>query len=260
MLGVLAKSREQVSSTELIAHELPRSVFAEAVRSVRTSVAFSIIDKPKKLIMVTSAVQGEGKSFLVSNLASTFALTGKNTLIVDTDLRKPRLNEVFSVTRNPGLSNHLIGENDLESIVKSTSIPNLSIITCGIIPPNPSEILTSTAMEKFCETVREKFDIAIFDTPPSMTVTDAVVLSRIMDGVIITIKSGAPVRETVKRCISQLASSRCDILGAVINYADIAKGGYYYHYYAHYYKYGYSSEKELEEAKKGEIGVEGLVS
>ena len=250
LLGVLAKSREQASSTELIAHELPRSVFAEAVRSVRTSVAFSIIDKPKKLIMVTSAVQGEGKSFLVSNLASTFALAGNNTLIVDTDLRKPRLNEVFNVTRNPGLSNHLIGENDLESIVKSTSIPDLSIITCGIIPPNPSEILTSTAMEKFCEAVREKFDIVIFDTPPSMTVTDAVVLSRIMDGVIITIKSGEPVRETVKRCISQLASSKCDILGAVINYADIAKGGYYYHYYAHYYKYGYASEKELVEAKK----------
>ncbi len=237
LLGVLAKSREQVSSAELIAHEMPRSVFAEAVRSVRTSVAFSIIDKPKKLIMVTSAVQGEGKSFLVSNLASTFALTGNNTLIVDTDLRKPRLSEVFSVTRNPGLSNLLIGENDLESIVKSTSIPNLSIITCGIIPHNPSEILESTFMEKFCKEVRDKFDIVIFDTPPSMTVTDAVVLSRNMDGVIITIESGSTVKNTVKRCISQLISSKCEILGAIINYADIVKGGYYYDYYAHYYKY-----------------------
>ena len=169
--------------------------------------------------MVTSAAQGEGKSFMASNLASVrFAQTGKNTLIVDTDLRNPRLNEIFSVTRKPGLSNHIIGvDSDLESIIKTTSVPNLSIITCGTIPPNPSEILISTAMEKFCDAVREKFDIVIFDTPPAMTVTDAVVLSRIMDGVIITIKSGLAIKNTVKRCLSQLASSKCEILGAVIN-------------------------------------------
>ncbi len=250
LLGVIEKIRTQVSSPELIAHEFPRSAIAEALRSVRTGIMFSMIDKPKKLIMVTSAVQGEGKTFMVSNLAYAIAQTGKNTLLVDTDLRKPRLNEVFSVTRKPGLSDHLIGECNLESIVKTTLIPNLSIITCGIIPHNPSEILESTVMEKFCKEVRDKFDIVIFDTPPSMTVTDAVVLSRNMDGVIITIESGSTVKNTVKRCISQLTSSKCEILGAVINYADIAKGGYYYHYYAHYYKYGYSSEEELEEAKK----------
>ena len=104
-------------------------------------------------------------------------------------------------------------------------------------------------MEKFCDAVREKFDIVIFDTPPAMTVTDAVVLSRNMDGVILTIKSGSTAKNTVKRCISQLTRSKCEILGAIINYVDIVKGGYYYHYYAHYYKYGYSSEKELQEAE-----------
>jgi capsular exopolysaccharide synthesis family protein len=250
LLGVLAKIREQVGSSEIIAKDLPKSVFAEAVRSVRTSVMFSMIDKPKKLIMITSAVQGEGKTFIASNLAYAIAQTGKETLLVDTDLRKPRLNEVFNVTRKPGFSNHLIGECNLKSIVKATSVPNLSIITCGIIPPNPSELLDSTAMEKFCEEVRANFDIVIFDTPPAMSVTDAVVLSRNVDGVIITIKSGSTVKNTIKRCISQIKSSKCEILGAVINSADIAKSGYYYHYYAHYYKYGYSSEKELQEAEK----------
>ena len=102
-------------------------------------------------------------------------------------------------------------------------------------------------MEKFCEVVREKFDIVIFDTPPSMTVTDAVVLSRNMDGAIIAIKSGSTARNTVKRCLSQLKSSKCEILGAVINYVDIMKGSYYSHYYK---KYGYSSEKELQETEK----------
>ena len=253
LLGVLEKVKDgkKTGAPELIAHEDPRSVFAEAVRSIRTSVIFSIIDKPKKLIMVTSAVQGEGKSFIASNLATAFAKTGKNTLLVDTDLRKPRLNTVFSIARNPGLSNHLLGEEDLESTVKPTSVPNLSIITCGTIPPNPSEMLESTVMEEFCKTLRERFDIVIFDTPPSMTVTDAVVLSRIMDGVIITIKSGATAKKTIKRCLSQFAGRQCELLGAIVNYANIAKGSYYYHYYAHYYKYGYSSEKELVEIEKG---------
>lgn len=249
LLGIIEKIRTKINSPELITQELPKSVIAEAVRSIRTSVLFSMIDKPRKLIMVTSAVQGEGKTFMASNLAYAIAQTGKNTLLVDTDLRKPRLNEVFSVIRKPGLSNHLIGECNLESIVKTTSVPNLSIITCGIIPPNPSEILESTLMEKFCKEVRDKFDIVIFDTPPSMTVTDAIVLSKNIDGVIITIKSGSTVKNTVKRCISQFTSSRCEILGAIVNYVDIVKGGYYYHYYAHYYKYGYSSEKELQEAE-----------
>ncbi len=211
---------------------------------------FSMVDKPRKLIMVTSVAPGEGKTFMASNLAYAIAQTGKNTLLVDTDLRKPRLNEVFSVERKPGLSDHLIGAGNLESIVKTTSVSNLSIITCGIIPPNPSEILESSLMGKFCEAVREKFDIVIFDTPPAMTVTDAVVLSRNMDGVILTIKSGTTVKNSVKRCLSQLTSSKCGILGAVINHVDITKGGYYYHDYSHYYKYGYSSEKELQEAEK----------
>ncbi|MEE9260351.1 MAG: polysaccharide biosynthesis tyrosine autokinase [Candidatus Scalindua sediminis] len=154
------------------------------------------------------------------------------------------------MTRNPGLSNHLIGENDFESIIKSTCVPNLSIATCGVMPPNPSEMLGSTAMETFCKTVRERFDIVIFDSPPAMTVTDAIVLSRIMDGLIIVIKSGETVRETAKRAISQLTGNRCEILGAVVNYVDISRGSYYYQYYSHYYKYGYGSEEDVRETEK----------
>ncbi|MCP4267903.1 MAG: polysaccharide biosynthesis tyrosine autokinase, partial [Candidatus Brocadiaceae bacterium] len=249
LLGIIEKVGTKASPSDLITHELPKSVIAEAFRSVRTGVMFSLIDKPSKLIMVTSAVQGEGKTFIASNLAYSIAQTGKKTLLVDTDLRKPRLNEVFKVERKPGLSNHLIGVDNFDSIVKASLAPDLSIITCGIIPPNPSEILESSSLEKFCDTVRDKFDIVIFDTPPAMTVTDAVVLSKNMDGVILTIKSGSTAKNTVKRCISKLTSSKCEVLGAIINYVDIVKGGYYYHYYAHYYKYGYTSEKEFQEAE-----------
>ncbi|MCP4976294.1 MAG: hypothetical protein GY931_09055, partial [Maribacter sp.] len=150
LLGVIGKIRTQVSSPELITHELPKSFIAEAFRNVRTGLMFSQIDKSRKLIMVTSVAPGEGKTFMASNLAYAIAQTGKNTLLVDTDLRKPRLNEVFCVERKPGLSDHLIGVDNFDSIVKATSAPDLSIITCGIIPPNPSEILESTSLEQFC--------------------------------------------------------------------------------------------------------------
>ncbi len=244
LLGVIEKIRTQANSSDLIVHELPRSTITEAIRSLRTNVIFSMADNDKKLIMITSAIQGEGKTFIASNLAYAIAQTGKKTLLVDADLRKPRLNKVFSVTREVGLSDHLIGGYDLESIVKTTLIPNLSIITCGILPPNPSEILESTFMEKFCKDVRDKFDIVVFDTPSSMAVTDSIALSRKMDGVIITIKSGSTVRSTVKWCISQLARSKCDILGAIVNCASIVQGG------SNYYKDGDSIEKTLREAKR----------
>ena len=253
LLGVLSHIKTQLGGesapSELIAHEMPRSVFAEAVRSIRTSVMFSIIDTSRKLIMVTSATQGEGKTFVASNLAAAIAQAGKNTLLVDTDLRKPRVNKVFSVEKNPGLCNHLIGEIELESIIKSTQVPNLSIVTCGNIPPNPSEIMHSVVMEKFCSMVKEQFDIVIFDTPPAMTVTDAIVLSGLVDGVILTIRSGMTAKNTIKRCISQIQNNKGEMLGAVVNGIDITRGGYYYHYYAHYYKYGYGSEKEWEEVE-----------
>jgi capsular exopolysaccharide synthesis family protein len=254
LLGVLEKVKVQdggkSTASELITHEMPKSVFAEAARNIRTGVMFSFADKPRKLILITSTTQGEGKTFVASNLATAIAQTGKNTLLVDTDFRKPRINKIFNITKNPGLSNHLIGETDFESIIKSTCVPNLSIATCGFILPNPSEMLGSTNMEEFCKTVKERFDMVIFDSPPVMTVTDAIVLSGIMDGLIIVIKSGETVRETAKRAISQLTGNRCEILGAVVNYVDISIGSYYYQYYSHYYKYGYDSEEDLKETEK----------
>ncbi|MCP4265140.1 MAG: polysaccharide biosynthesis tyrosine autokinase [Candidatus Brocadiaceae bacterium] len=247
LLGVIEKIRAKTCSPDLIAYELPKSITAEAVRSVRTNIMTSMIDKRKKLVMVTSAVQGEGKTFMASNLAYTIAQTGKKTLLIDTDLRKPRLNDVFNVAMKPGLADYHNGECNLESIVKNTSVPNLSIITCGTIPPNPSEILESTIMEKFCKEIKYMFDIVIFDTSPSLAITDAVALSRKMDGVIITIKSGSTLQNAAKRCILKFQKSKCEMFGAIINYAYTTEGNYYYNY-THNDKYRYSSEKELQES------------
>ncbi len=255
LLGVLEKVRipksEKQVSLEILTHEMPKSTFAEAMRNVRTSIMLSSTDNPKRSLLVTSAQPGEGKTFIASNLAIIIAKTGKKTLLVDADFRKPRVHNVFDIETLPGLSNHLIGESDLESIIKPTAIPNLSIVTCGLIPPNPSEMLGSHSMETFCKSVKERFDTVIFDTPPAMTVTDAVVLSNIVNGVIYVIKSGEATKEMVKRSILQLSGKKSEMLGVVMNSVDVSRGGYY-HYYSRYYKYGYGygSEEGSKKNKK----------
>jgi capsular exopolysaccharide synthesis family protein len=222
----------------MFTHEMPTSTFAEAMRNVRTSIMLSSTDNPKKLLLVTSTQPSEGKTFVASNLAIIIAKTGKKTLLVDADFRKPRVHKVFDIETLPGLSNHFIGECDLESIIKPTVVPNLSIVTCGLIPPNPSEMLGSHSMETFCKNVGGQFDTIIFDTPPAMAVTDAVVLSNIVNGVIYVIKSGEVTKEMAKRSILQLSGKKNEILGVVMNSVDVSKGSYY-HYYSRYYKDGY---------------------
>jgi len=258
LLGVLEKVRipksEKQVSLEILTHEIPKSTFAEAMRNVRTSIMLSSTDNPKRSLLVTSAQPGEGKTFIASNLAIIIAKTGKKTLLVDADFRKPRVHKVFDIETLPGLSNHLIGESDLESIIKPTAIPNLSVVTCGLIPPNPSEMLGSHSMETFCKNVGGQFDTVIFDTPPAMAVTDAVVLSNIVNGVIYVIKSGEVTKEMVKRSILQLSGKKSEMLGVVMNSVDVSRGGYY-HYYSRYYKYGYvyGDEEGSKKNKKGKI-------
>ncbi|MFQ5964086.1 MAG: GumC family protein [Candidatus Scalinduaceae bacterium] len=247
---VKALNGKKKSSFDIITHKTPKSNIAEAFRNIRTSIMLSSDSNPKKLFLITSTAKGEGKTFVASNLAVAIAQTGKNTLVVDADLRNPRLNEVFDVKRKPGLSDYLIGEIELEPIIKSTSIPNLSIITCGRIPPDPSELLGTNSMEKFCKTVRERYDTVIFDAPPSLVVTDAVVLSNILDGVIFLVKSGVHERKVVERAISQIRNTKIEILGVVMNYINVSRGSYFYHYYASYNRHGYGYGREGESKKK----------
>lgn len=253
LLGALEKVRfpksEKQVSLEMLAHEMPKSTFAEAMRNVRTSIMLSFTDNPKKTLLVTSTNPNEGKTFVAANLAIVIAQTGKKTLLVDTDFRKPRVHKVFGIETLPGLSNHFIGESGLESIIKPTIVPNLSVITCGLIPPNPSEMLGSHSMETFCKSVRERFDTVIFDTPPAGAVTDAVVLSGIVNGVIYIIKSGAVTKEAARRAVLQLNGGKSEVLGVVMNSVDVSRGSYY-HYYSHYYKYGYGSEEGSKKNKK----------
>jgi capsular exopolysaccharide synthesis family protein len=188
--------------------------------------------------LITSVSESEGKTFVISNLAVTLAQAGKNILVVDTDFHHPRLNKVFNVKGKPGLSEYLTGENELSSITKLTRVPNISVVTSGRHIPNPSEMLGSERMEKFCKAVRRQYDMVFFDTPPSMAVTDAVVLTNNIEGVIFVIKSGKHERKVVERAISQITDKGREVLGVVMNHISSSRGGYFY-FYPSSYKYGY---------------------
>lgn len=226
---------------ELFAFNSPRSSMAECIRSIRTNVVFSSSNVPKKALMITSAGPKEGKTIIAANLAVTMAQAGKNTLVVDADMRRPRLNKLFGVERTPGLSNLLVEDIDLKSVIKSTNVPNLSILCCGHVPPNPSELLGTDAMEILCNKMKDMFDYVIFDSPPAMSVTDAIVLARLCDGVILIVKSGFTKRDPVMRTISQLSDAKSKLLGAVLNNVDFVRDRYYYQYYYHY---GYSGNEK----------------
>jgi len=167
-------------------------------------------------------------------------------LLIDSDMRKPRLHEIFKVNKTPGLSEILIGKESLAHVINNTSLSNLKLIPCGTTPPNPAELLISRTMRNLIEKAKEIFDIIILDSPPVASVTDATELSTLVDGTIIVIKSGEVSRDAIKNVIQQFSEINAPILGCILNAVDFKKEGVYYPYYQyyHYYNKYYSTEKE----------------
>lgn len=223
---------------ELITFVSPKTQISEVFRTLRTNIQFMNVDEGLKSLLITSTVPGEGKSWVASNLAVTFAQAGKRVLLVDADMRKGRQHEIFEVNNNNGLSNYLImtTKNDsLSSIgdyIQTTLIDNLYIMTAGMTPPNPSELLTSQKMIDLIKYLEQIFDIVIFDGTPSTIVTDAIILSKFVDSTLIV----SAHKETkiddlnqVKRNITNVGGR---IAGVVVNKMPVNKkvnkAGYYY--------------------------------
>jgi capsular exopolysaccharide synthesis family protein len=243
VLGELAR--------DLLALKEPRSVYAEAYRALRTNLLFSSPDNPPRVFVVTSAGQQEGKTVTAVNLAITMALSEKRVLLVDADMRKPRIHKIFGIGNKFGLSNLIGGSPDIGDALQNTAVPTLVVIPSGPVPPNPSEMLGSARLGKLLELLREKFDIIIFDCTPLLAVTDATVLATKVDGVILVIKSGATSRRIINRGVRQLEDVKANIVGAVLNQVNFRKSSYYYSpYYAHYYG-------EKEEGEKGSVEKKG---
>jgi tyrosine-protein kinase Etk/Wzc len=222
----------------LVSHVDPRSPVAEAYRSVRTNLAFARAGSRLHTIVLTSPGPSDGKSTTAANLAITFAQQGQRTLVVDADLRRAVLDKSFGVPRSPGLSEVLVGDVRLAEAVRATEIENLSVLPSGRMPPNPAELLGSSQMQRVLEEARAQFDVVLFDSPPLLAVTDAAILSTMVDGTLLVVRMGETAREAVRRAVGQLRAVRGRLVGAVLNDVDFRKGSVYgqygYYYYAYY--------------------------
>ena len=230
-----AAAAPPLSQIELVPHERPRTLISESYRSLRTALLLSSA-RELKAIAVTSAVAGEGKTATASNLAVVLAQLGRQVLLVDCDLRKPRLHQVFRVSNRSGLVNQLTATADPESVFLPTEVPNLWLTPSGPIPPNPSELLSSDRMRDWLKAMRARFDFVVIDTPPTLAVTDATIIGLLADGVVLTLRSGKGTREEARLCRDRLRQSGVRILGAVLNrYRSLQTGlGKRYRYYESY--------------------------
>ncbi len=225
----------------MITHIDPKNPIAEAYRSIRTNLTYSLPDKEIKSLIVTSPGAGEGKSTTVVNLAITFAQLGKKTLIIDTDLRKPILHHIFSVKREPGISNYLVqfeGVKEIDPLINKTEIQNLFILSSGKLFPNPSELIGSVKMKELIQQLVNEWDIVLFDSPPIMPVTDARILSKNVDGLVLVVKSGTTEIMALERTLAMLSSVKSPVLGCILN-GFTRRDSYYYSDYQYYYYYEY---------------------
>jgi polysaccharide biosynthesis transport protein len=238
------ESGDKTAGIELIPHTDARSPVSEAYRAFRTSLLLASAASPK-VIVITSSFAREGKTTTSVNLATVLAQMGKPVLLVDADLRRPRLQKVFTGKLNLGLVNYLAANIPFDDIVQATEVPNLSLVLSGPIPPNPSELLASDRMKHLIEMVRNKYAYVIFDSPPVLAVTDAIVLAASADGVVLTVHGGQTPRELVQRSAEKLRQANIPVLGAILNNLDLHQYGYTYR--KSYYDYYESNEDEGQE-------------
>ena len=236
---VIATSKEAV---ELVTQVRPQSQMAESYRALRTSLLLSNLGAPPKVIMVTSALPQEGKTTTSINCAVVLAQKGVRVLLIDADLRRPSIHKTLGMGPHSGLSNVLTGSIKLEQAITSTSIlPNLFVLPAGTPPPNPAELLASSNMRDVLDKLSETYDHIVVDTPPSLSVTDAVVLSPRADAVVLVIRSGQTTKQALRRSRDILTQVNAKVVGVLLNAVDLSSPDYYYYYeyqgkYARYYR------------------------
>ena len=247
---VIASSKEAV---ELITQVRPQSQMAESYRALRTSLLLSNLGAPPKVIMVTSALPQEGKTTTSINTAVVLAQKGVRVLLIDADLRRPSIHKTLGMGPRSGLSNVLTGSTTLEqAITRTTILPNLFILPAGTPPPNPAELLASANMRSMLDQLSEQYDHIVVDTPPTLSVTDAVVLSPRADAVVLVIRSSQTTKQALRRARDILAQVNAKVVGVLLNAVDLSSPDYYYYYeyqgkYAGYYRDEDSSDHDNEE-------------
>lgn len=237
---------------ELVSHAQPQSPISEAFRALRTSLLLSQAGHPPQVVLVTSPLPREGKTTAAVNIAVTLAQLGDNTLLVDGDLRKPGVSRALNLAdgKHAGLSSYLAGVSTLDLVtVPHPSISNLHVIPTGPIPPNPADLLSSHRLLEMVTELRGRYKFIVIDSPPIMAATDAVILSTVVDGVLLVVRSGSTPKEAVTRTRDLLTSVKCRMLGVVLNAVDASSPDYYYSYRYYPYSYGAYGRDEQDEDK-----------
>ena len=217
--------------SRIISIKNPKSPIAEAYRGIRTSIEFSNLDKDLQVINVTSSMQNEGKSTVLANLAVSFANLDKKVLIMEGDLRNPSVHRMFNISNIKGLTDILLQNKVFADCVHCTDVKNLHVLTCGAIPPNPSEMLSSKKIRDFIESLREYYDYIFIDAPPIGIVTDAGIISTYTDGCIFVVGAGDADIEMAKVSKERLEKVGANILGVVLNKFESSGASGYYNYY-----------------------------
>ncbi|MBC2370201.1 CpsD/CapB family tyrosine-protein kinase [Listeria booriae] len=216
---------------QLIAYTNPNSPVSEQFKTIRTCIDFSSIDSNMQTILVTSPEPGSGKSTIAANLAIVYAQQGKKILLIDGDLRRPTVHKAFGKNMLCGLSSVLSNQIDLSEVCQTTDIENLSVLTSGAIPPNPNEMLNSNKMTAVLADLKQQYDFIIIDTPPVTIVSDALVISKNVDGIILVTRYGITLKDKIKQAIEVINITHVPVLGTVLNGVSDKKDNYYHHVY-----------------------------
>ena len=255
--GVKVPTTEMVKKTahrDFYILEKPKSMAAECIRSIRTNLLFMSPERKLESMVVTSAIPQEGKTTTAISLAITMAQSGSRTLLVDTDMRRPRLHRSFGLKNEMGITSTIVGDKTIDEVIQSSGIEDLDLLVCGPVPPNPAELLHTNRFVEIVEELKRKYDRVIFDSPPVGAVTDPVILSTLVDGTVLVVKSGKTTRVLGRQAMRSLRDANVNVLGAILNDVAVSNKKYGY-YYSKYYRYGtyygryygpYGSEEDEE--------------
>lgn len=214
----------------------PRAPLRETFRTIRNSIRFATLDKPPKAIVITSSMEGEGKSFVAANLAISVANEGKRVLIMDCDLRRPGIPDYFKVPNNFGLTNFLVGDADVKAIQLPTGVANLTVIPTGPIPPDPAKLVESQKMHQLVKEMMDAYDFVVVDTPPILAASDAIVFGNWVDGMVVIVESGRASKKHFPEIVELVRKANINVIGAILNKVVGRETGYYYYHYKYYHK------------------------
>lgn len=263
-LAGIARISTREDGADLITVKEPRSPIAEAFRGLRTGIQFSNVDLSRRLLLITSSNPSEGKSLVASNLAVVLGQSGQETLLIDADLRRPDQHRIFGIDKDIGLTNLLLAfdpdmtdeekKQSLSRYIRPSSHPGLCLLPSGSIPPNPSELLGSAKMKHVLQTLSEQYDYIIIDGPPVLPVTDAVILSTLVQSVLLVVNAGRTARPQLKHSVERLQKVNANIVGTILNQLTRKNDAYSYYYYQNTY---YHEEDEFKENGRVELTNNG---